>query len=144
MAQWPYNTTQWQRLRRAKLQQQTLCELCLKQHRIVPAVAVDHIVSVKNGGDAFPGLDRLMSLCVACHNRKTWIVENGKARSSRSRDAMRMGCRSTRSILGTGGNSSLAIVVPCGDGAPSFRQGYTPFETASLRPRTGGLLENRV
>ena len=75
MAQWPYNTANWQRLRRAKLQDNPLCELCLRQNRIVPAVAIDHIVSIKAGGDPFPGLDRLMSLCTSCHNRKTRIVE---------------------------------------------------------------------
>jgi 5-methylcytosine-specific restriction endonuclease McrA len=72
MAIWPYNTQRWQRLRRMKLRVNPLCELCLKQNRIVPAVAVDHIVPVKApGGEAFPALDWLMSMCASCHNRKT-------------------------------------------------------------------------
>ena len=63
MATWPYNTQRWQRLRRMKLQVNPLCEPCLKQKRIVPAVAVDHIVAVKApGGEAYPALDWLMSL----------------------------------------------------------------------------------
>jgi Bifunctional DNA primase/polymerase, N-terminal/HNH endonuclease len=41
----------------------------------VPAVAVDHIIAIASGGDAFPPLDRLMSLCASCHNRKTRVVE---------------------------------------------------------------------
>ena len=75
MTHWPYNTSQWQSLRRLKLQDNPLCELCERQGRIVPAVAIDHILSIKAGGNPFPGLDSLMSLCTSCHNRKTRIVE---------------------------------------------------------------------
>jgi hypothetical protein len=58
MAVWPYNTQRWLRLRRMKLQVNPLCELCLKQKLIVPAVAVDHIIAVKApGGQAYPALD---------------------------------------------------------------------------------------
>jgi 5-methylcytosine-specific restriction protein A len=72
MAIWPYNTQRWQRLRRMKLRVNPLCETCLKQNRIEPAVAVDHIVPVKAaGGEAYPALDWLMSMCASCHNRKT-------------------------------------------------------------------------
>jgi len=79
MAVWPYNTQRWQRLRRMKLRENPLCEPCLKQKRIVPAVAVDHIIPVKApGGQAFPALDWLMSCCAACHNRKTRGEQLGK------------------------------------------------------------------
>lgn len=75
MSKWPYNTAIWRRLRWMKLKQNTLCEICLKHQRLQPAVAVDHILAIASGGDPFPPLDRLMSLCVSCHNRKTRIVE---------------------------------------------------------------------
>jgi 5-methylcytosine-specific restriction enzyme A len=76
MAVWPYNTQRWQRLRKMKLQVNPLCEQCLKQKRIVPAVAVDHIIAVlAPGGQAFPPLDWLVSCCTSCHNRKTRLVE---------------------------------------------------------------------
>jgi 5-methylcytosine-specific restriction protein A len=75
MATWPYNTQRWQRLRKLKLQLNPLCETCLKQRRIEPAVAVDHIVAIKAGGTAYPPLDDLRSECASCHNRKTRIVE---------------------------------------------------------------------
>ncbi len=79
MATWPYTTQRWQRLRRMKLQVNPLCETCLKQKRIEPAVAVDHIVPVKApGGQPFPALDWLMSMCAACHNRKTRGEQLGK------------------------------------------------------------------
>jgi 5-methylcytosine-specific restriction protein A len=76
MAKWPYNTQRWQRLRRMKLRVNPLCEPCLKLGRIEPAAAVDHIVAVKApGGEAYPALDKLMSMCLRCHNRKSRIVE---------------------------------------------------------------------
>jgi 5-methylcytosine-specific restriction endonuclease McrA len=71
MSCWPYSTQRWQRIRRQRLQQNPLCEACLKQQRIEPAVAVDHVVPIKAGGAAYPALDALMSLCASCHNRKT-------------------------------------------------------------------------
>jgi 5-methylcytosine-specific restriction protein A len=75
MASWPYTTQRWQRLRRMKLAVNPLCEPCLKQRRIVPAGAVDHIVAISSGGDPYPALEDLMSCCASCHNRKTRIVE---------------------------------------------------------------------
>lgn len=75
MAVWPYTTQRWQRLRKFKLQTNPLCEVCLKQQRIAPAIVVDHIVAIRAGGDAYPALDQLMSCCASCHNRKTRIVE---------------------------------------------------------------------
>jgi 5-methylcytosine-specific restriction enzyme A len=76
MARWPYTTQRWQQLRRMKLAVNPLCEPCLKLQRIVPAVAVDHLIAVKAPrGEAYPALDRLMSCCASCHNRKSRIVE---------------------------------------------------------------------
>lgn len=71
MSKWPYNTATWQRLRAAKLSEQPLCEACLRREVVEPAVAVDHVVAINAGGDPFPPLDGLMSLCEACHNSKT-------------------------------------------------------------------------
>jgi 5-methylcytosine-specific restriction enzyme A len=75
MARWPYTTQRWQRLRRLKLAVNPLCELCLKQQRIVPAVAVDHVIAIKAGGDPYPALEGLTSCCTPCHNRKTRVTE---------------------------------------------------------------------
>jgi HNH endonuclease len=49
--------------------------MCLKQSRLSVAVAVDHIIAISAGGNAFPPLDGLMSCCESCHNRKTRVVE---------------------------------------------------------------------
>jgi 5-methylcytosine-specific restriction endonuclease McrA len=75
MSEWPYNTAQWQHLRRLKLQENTLCETCLQVGRLEPAIAVDHVISISDGGDPFPPFNGLKSLCVSCHNRKTRVVD---------------------------------------------------------------------
>jgi 5-methylcytosine-specific restriction enzyme A len=72
MSEFPYNTANWQRLRKLKLNVNTLCEMCFPRGRLEPAVHVDHIVAIKDGGEAFPPLDGLMSLCLPCHNEKTF------------------------------------------------------------------------
>lgn len=71
MAAWPYATSTWQRLRQAKLSAQPICEPCERRGRTVLAEAVDHIIAIEKGGDPFPPLDRLMSMCASCHNSKT-------------------------------------------------------------------------
>lgn len=71
MADWPYNTQAWQRLRRAKLMDKPLCEECEAGGRLVPATVVDHVVPVSKGGAPFPAIEDLTSLCQPCHSRKT-------------------------------------------------------------------------
>lgn len=79
MAAWPYSTATWQRLREAKLSAQPLCEACLRREVIKPAVAVDHIVAIEKGGEPFPPLTGLMSMCEPCHNAKTNAVDHPNA-----------------------------------------------------------------
>lgn len=71
MADWPYNTTTWRKLRFAKLAASPLCEACRMRGRFTDAKAVDHIQPVKQGGDPFPPLSGLMAMCERCHNEKT-------------------------------------------------------------------------
>lgn len=71
MADWPYSTAAWQRLRRLKLSEAPLCETCEDQGKITPALDVDHRVAIKAGGPAFPEIDGLRSLCHSCHSIKT-------------------------------------------------------------------------
>src|SRR5512139_1179239 len=79
MAKWPYTTRRWQRLRRMKLRQNPLCELCLKVGEFEVATAVDHVVAIKAGGEVYPSLEGLASLCDSCHNRKTRAEQLGRA-----------------------------------------------------------------
>ena len=79
MAKWPYNTTAWKRLRRAKLAVQPLCEPCMMRGKLVDARAVDHIIAIAQGGEPFPGVDGLMSMCLSCHAVKTNARDNPNA-----------------------------------------------------------------
>jgi 5-methylcytosine-specific restriction enzyme A len=78
MAKWPYTTQRWQRVRKQKLQAYPLCEACLQHGKIEPAVAVDHRRPIKNGGEPFPLLDQLASLCASCHNTKSRAEQMGE------------------------------------------------------------------
>ena len=78
MSKWPYSTQRWQRLRRFKLQRHPLCEACLQLGHIVPAVAVDHRTPINAGGDPYPEIDKLASLCEPCHNCKSRSEQLGK------------------------------------------------------------------
>lgn len=70
MAEWPYSTARWQRLRKLKLSEQPMCQGCLPHHHNI-ASHVDHVHAISDGGDAFPALDGLRSLCPPCHSAKT-------------------------------------------------------------------------
>jgi len=59
----------WQKVRLAYLKRNPLCEECLKQDRVTPAVLVHHIVPIKQGGNRL-NEDNLMSLCFAHHEEK--------------------------------------------------------------------------
>ena len=83
MAEWPYSTARWQRLRQLKLSHDPLCEAC---PGITTASHVDHVRAISDGGDPFPGMDGLRSLCPSCHSAKTARgAEAGAVRSSKPR-----------------------------------------------------------
>lgn len=71
MAEWPYSTAAWQRLRLAKLASNPLCQSCQLRGTITIANTVDHNIAIAAGGDAFPPLDELNSMCERCHSEKT-------------------------------------------------------------------------
>lgn len=86
MADWPYNTSRWQRLRAAHLARYPLCEGCDAMGRLTPANTVDHRTPVSEGGPAFPGHDGLASYCPSCHGAKTARgAEAGAVRSTKPR-----------------------------------------------------------
>lgn len=70
-----YYSTKWRKLRNAHLQQHPLCELCLKDGKVVPAIDVHHIISFMSTDDPLKRLylaynpDNLMSLCKECHQK---------------------------------------------------------------------------
>lgn len=86
VADWPYNTAAWARLRAAKLAADPLCEPCKDAGRLTLANTVDHDVAISAGGPAFPTLDELTSMCGPCHGAKTARgPEAGAVRSEKPR-----------------------------------------------------------
>jgi len=60
----------WQKVRALKLEEQPLCEVCLRAGRTTPACDVDHIQPIIAGGERLE-MANLQSICRRCHNRKT-------------------------------------------------------------------------
>lgn len=87
MADWPYNSAAWKRLRQAHLSILPWCEGCKAMGKpYVLANTVDHVHPISEGGPAFPGHDGLRSYCPACHSAKTARgTEAGAVRSSNPR-----------------------------------------------------------
>lgn len=87
MAEWPYNTGQWKRLRRKQLARFPLCEDCLATGIVKVANHVDHRHAISDGGPAFPEVgEGLSSKCAPCHSAKTARgAEAGAAKTSRPR-----------------------------------------------------------
>ena len=80
MADWPYSTQRWHRLRLAKLREAPLCARCEAMGRVVPATDVDHDKPISSGGEPFPPLDELNSLCHSCHSIKTREDATGRVK----------------------------------------------------------------
>ena len=70
-----YNAT-WRRLRRMVLRREPLCRECKSAGFDVPAVLVDHITPLSEGGTN--KLENLQSLCTMHHNQKTARERNEK------------------------------------------------------------------
>lgn len=71
MNKWPYVTSKWKRLRLAKLNESPVCFACEQRGHAELATTVDHLHPISQGGDPFPPLSGLLSLCARCHNEKT-------------------------------------------------------------------------
>ena len=68
MADWPYSTAQWQRVRRMVLHSQPLCAACAELGYSTPSDVVDHIQPVRDRPDLAFTLDNLRGLCKLCHD----------------------------------------------------------------------------
>ena len=72
-----YNTTRWRKLRKAVLDEEPLCRMCLKEGKITSATMVDHIIPVKGlskeDEELFYDIENLQPLCDSCHIKKTKI-----------------------------------------------------------------------
>ena len=66
-----YGNTAWRKLRRIKLNNNPLCEICLSNDIVVPATQVDHIIPVSKQSELQYVYENLQSLCETCHSKKT-------------------------------------------------------------------------
>ena len=100
-----YNSREWRELRSAKLRQQPLCEMHLKNDIIVAAHCVHHIVPIETATTKEEmrrlaldcGMNGLMSLCDDCHHKlheemnsfsREAVKERAEARHERWKDSM--------------------------------------------------------
>jgi len=90
----------------------------------VLAEAVDHVIAIEKGGDPFPPLAGLMSMCASCHNSKTARMDRGN-----SKGASRLkGCDVDGNPIDTDDGWWAAPAPPRGHQAGGF--GGRPIETA--------------
>jgi 5-methylcytosine-specific restriction protein A len=60
----------WRRFRNWYLANHPMCALCGGYGDAVPAVIVDHVVELKDGGAPYDE-GNVQALCLSCHNKKT-------------------------------------------------------------------------
>ena len=74
MASNPYNTRQWQRMRKRQLEKEPLCRMCKDMGRTTVATVADHKIPWRTGKseeeryELFHAEDNLQSLCATCHS----------------------------------------------------------------------------
>jgi len=79
-----YDKQHWKRLRAQQLRREPLCAMCFERGITRPAVDVDHIVPLADGGEPW-SFDNLRSLCHEDHARVTRAAQAG-------RDVVLSGC----------------------------------------------------
>lgn len=67
-----YHSTQWRNVRKAKLMEQPLCEVCLAQGKYTNANMVHHKIELRSptGWKHRLDLNNLESICYECHNKE--------------------------------------------------------------------------
>lgn len=70
-----YNTPQWKNLRKIKLMNNPVCEMCLNEGKVTPTQEIHHIRPILTGQDESEMMDiaydynNLISLCKECHHK---------------------------------------------------------------------------
>lgn len=64
-----YNSPEWKRARALKLSRTPLCETCLLNDVIEPAVMVHHTLPILKFWDERLNLKYMVSLCTTCHGQ---------------------------------------------------------------------------
>lgn len=70
-----YSSARWQRRRKAQLDDEPLCRMCLEQGHVTPATVCDHITPHKDQEEAFWS-GPFQSLCAAHHDSTKAREEN--------------------------------------------------------------------
>lgn len=65
-----YQSTQWRKTSLLYRERNPFCETCLSHGKHTLGTSVDHIKSLKLGGDPYDW-SNLQTLCPKCHNKKT-------------------------------------------------------------------------
>jgi len=84
-----YLSVAWRRFRNWFISKYPLCQKCLEEGRETPAVMVDHIIEIKDGG-ALTDEDNAMSLCHKCHNMKSAAERSRRKNHQQSRNDNRV------------------------------------------------------
>jgi 5-methylcytosine-specific restriction enzyme A len=71
------HSARWLRLRLLKLRTTPCCERCAAIGELTAAIVVHHVKAVSDGGDPYPVLDGLQSLCKPCHDTITNFEQRG-------------------------------------------------------------------
>lgn len=123
MADWPYNTSTWRNLREAKLRASPMCGPCRMRGQLVQANTVDHVRSIASGGDPFPPLSGLMSMCSSCHSSKTAAVDRkgGNGVAFKGTDASGMPVDPSHPFYGGGGDTPSKDKQPRAPDRPGSR-----------------------
>lgn len=70
-----YNSTQWKNLRASYFMEHPLCEMCLKEDKVTPAIDIHHIIPFLRGKTPLEQRDlafnynNLMALCKEHHQK---------------------------------------------------------------------------
>lgn len=72
-----YKLRLWEAIRIRQLSTQPLCQSCLLNQQITPAVAVDHVFNWKAINPEAFRFNLFQSLCISCHSQKTAQEKKG-------------------------------------------------------------------
>lgn len=70
-----YLSPRWRRFRAWYLGKHPTCQQCEQEQRLTPAVMVDHIIEIKDGGQQIAE-ENAQSLCWKCHGIKSALMKN--------------------------------------------------------------------
>lgn len=67
-----YHSNGWRKVRKAKLLEQPLCEVCAREGRMTRADMIHHIIELRspNGWQHRLDMNNLESICYSCHNKE--------------------------------------------------------------------------